>query len=766
MTRPLKTSTAEDEFPQRDSDPSAERAHRARPVLRAGLKGLGISLLAYFGYLALRDLSLFGWRRLSVGYLAAAVFLSFGAQAAMYLRWWCLLPHGASRPPARAACGVGFFGGLCDYAVGGGIGGMALRAAWLTRRHGVGKSAAAAGVLLDRVLGLATLFVIGAAAHLLQRLPESRLDRPFVPPSWLVAPVLAAPVVALVWPRAGTASEALRRRMGTIGVAIRAVGRRRVGGAVALSICSQLLAVTSLVCVAAGLPGVEAGFLAHSVALTVSEVASAATPIPAGLGVREAAMSATYGRLGAEAGRASAVVAVGSRAATFLATLTGVAVFGVRLRRTAPEVSSDRVPDLPAPRANPTAGHESAVARPSVAAEEVSAGRSPNRGNASPSKVLLVAHYAPPHVGGVEVLVDREARILARAGHEVLLVTSDAGDGRPPAYPPGVRVERVPAWNVLERRFDIPWPMFSPRLALTLWRAVLWCDVVHAHGFLGVSSLLAFAFARRPARAPKRCILTEHAGRGWYDNWKKALLQEAAVRTVGAANVRLAHDCTVCHDRVRETLERIGAGPGSVRLLMFPRDPALFGPPTPDQRAAARRELGWQDGRPKVLFVGRLTRRKGVDVLLDVRDDRFDLVFCGPGDPSVLGDVDGGRVAYFGPRERGDLVGLYYAADVLALPSRAEGNLPLVAQEALCCGLPVVLADDPGLSRFRRPGLSFCGLDPASLRDAILAALAGGRLDVGRGEDPLAGLLPTEAEWVEALLGPAGPTSEQGRAGR
>jgi glycosyltransferase involved in cell wall biosynthesis len=44
------------------------------------------------------------------------------------------------------------------------------------------------------------------------------------------------------------------------------------------------------------------------------------------------------------------------------------------------------------------------------------------------------------------------------------------------------------------------------------------------------------------------------------------------------------------------------------------------------------------------------------------------------------------------------LAKLYRAADVLLLPSRGEG-FPLVAQEAMASGLPVVMCSDPSYAR-------------------------------------------------------------------
>src|SRR5919197_1899233 len=61
-------------------------------------------------------------------------------------------------------------------------------------------------------------------------------------------------------------------------------------------------------------------------------------------------------------------------------------------------------------------------------------------------RALIVSHYALPHVGGVEVLVDKEIRALVTAGHHVVLVTSDgAGAAQTPVYAPTVRVLHVRA---------------------------------------------------------------------------------------------------------------------------------------------------------------------------------------------------------------------------------------------------------------------------------------------------------------------------------
>lgn len=365
-------------------------------------------------------------------------------------------------------------------------------------------------------------------------------------------------------------------------------------------------------------------------------------------------------------------------------------------------------------------------------------------------RVLIVSNYAPPHIGGVEVLVDHEIRLLSSAGHQVQLITSDCGHGPLPLYPDSVNVVRIRAWNVLERAFQIPWPIFSVRLLPALWKAVRRSDIVHVHGFLGFNTLVALLIAKWMRHHPPT-VLTEHAGRIWFAQLWKRWLQDIAIHTFGRLSVMMAHRVYVCHGRVLELLTALASRTKKIALLMFPLKENIFRPPTGIERAQARREFGWEPARPKVLFVGRISARKGADLLLAAKSDRYDLVFCGPGDVSLLSSTDSHKVTYLGQRTQPELLALYHASDVLVAPSRSEGNLLLVVQEALTCGLPVLLGDDPWLERFHEcSGLHFCRLEPEAIRKAINEIVDNSNADTGR--VPLAEYFPTGQQWIEEFL--------------
>lgn len=337
-------------------------------------------------------------------------------------------------------------------------------------------------------------------------------------------------------------------------------------------------------------------------------------------------------------------------------------------------------------------------------------------------RVLIVSHHALPHVGGIESLVDLEARALERAGHEVLLVTSRASAatvGPTPVYSARVSAVRVRAWHVLESRCGLPYPLFSPRVVPELWKAARGADLVHVHGFVYPTTLPALLFARRLRRFS---ILTEHGGLQQFASvWKTCALW-TAVQSVGRLAARLANDLVTFNLRIAHLLESLSSQ--RVRFVPNPVDHSLFRPPTAAERRDARRRLGWLDPNPRVLFVGRLIPEKGVALLLELAASGFRVAFCGPADRQVQQQIERTGAQYWGVQKREHLAAFYYAADVLALPSSREG-FPLAAQEAMACQLPVVLGDDPGFAPYRRwPGLILCRPTPREVRLAVEKALA------------------------------------------
>jgi glycosyltransferase involved in cell wall biosynthesis len=375
-------------------------------------------------------------------------------------------------------------------------------------------------------------------------------------------------------------------------------------------------------------------------------------------------------------------------------------------------------------------------------------GQSPKR-----LRVLLVSHHALPHVGGVEVLIDKEIRALCAAGHRVVLLTSDAGgSGQTPSYPDAVEVLRLPAWYFLERRFQLPYPIFGPALLRALWREVGRCDVVHAHGFIFLNSALALVIAWLRGR-PR--ILTDHGGIQHFRSRLIAVLARCGIETVGRLSACLATRLVSYNTRIGGLLERLARTRRKSLFLPNPIDYRLFHPPSAEERRRARTHLGWPADRAKVLFVGRLIPEKGVPLLLRAADPAFDLVFCGPGDQALLGPLPRLGVEYLPPRPQRELVAVYQAADLLVAPSDQREGFPVVVQEALACGLRVITSYEEGYAPYRHlPGLSFCEREPAALRAAIQQALSEPCVSSSLARQAaLEEFCPPEDQWVARLYG-------------
>jgi D-inositol-3-phosphate glycosyltransferase len=335
-------------------------------------------------------------------------------------------------------------------------------------------------------------------------------------------------------------------------------------------------------------------------------------------------------------------------------------------------------------------------------------------------RILFVSHYALPHLGGVEAAIHGMASGLQRRGHEVAHIASNAiRPGEPAVHEAAYRVIRVPAFNGLERRTGAPWPVFGPALLRILRTELAKADVVHAHGFLYMSSLSALLRARAMGDGSPLRVLTEHVGHVPYDSRVLNGSEALAIRSLGRLAARAAEGLVYYNDAVGDLLGAMA--PGALRRRITNGvDTERYRPAEPDERSRLRRELGWDD-RARVLFAGRLVAKKGVRLALEAAakgGGAFELVLAGPGE--LDGCAPPGVVS-LGPLAPARLAEVYRAADAFVLPSRGEG-FPLAVQEAMASALPVVLADDPAYAPHLEGAGAGAVLVPAD-GDRLAAAL-------------------------------------------
>lgn len=198
----------------------------------------------------------------------------------------------------------------------------------------------------------------------------------------------------------------------------------------------------------------------------------------------------------------------------------------------------------------------------------------------------------------------------------------------------------------------------------------------------------------------------------------------------------------------------VALGAPAERVVVIPNgvDRAIF---YPQDRAAARRELGQPVDARIILFVGRLERAKGLEELLAAfgalaaEDPSLRLVIVGDGAMRArceeAAQARPGRIIVTGGRPLPEVSRWMAAANLLVLPSWHEGT-PNVILEALASGRPVVASRTGGIpDMVTAPELGELHVprDVAALAAALRAVLA-------RPQDPATISAQGTVSWQES----------------
>lgn len=172
----------------------------------------------------------------------------------------------------------------------------------------------------------------------------------------------------------------------------------------------------------------------------------------------------------------------------------------------------------------------------------------------------------------------------------------------------------------------------------------------------------------------------------------------------------------------RQSLIDHGVPPQSVRVVPYGIDLETF---SPDARSPRSTE-----GPLKLLFVGRINQRKGIKYLLQalslLPQADLQLTVCGRVlDGLELFQQAGSRVLIRPSISASELIEAYREADLLVLPSIAEG-FGQVLLEALACGLPVLATTHtaaPDLIQEGREGFIVAPRRPDQIADRLQWAM-------------------------------------------
>ena len=325
-------------------------------------------------------------------------------------------------------------------------------------------------------------------------------------------------------------------------------------------------------------------------------------------------------------------------------------------------------------------------------------------------KILMVTlgFYPATAWGGPVKIVHQTGRELVRRGHQVTVYCTNLLDKHNKVQPrtferhmDGMRVVHFDTWR-------LPWwpgtlgPFWLPNLPGYLRREIMptttggGFDLIHLHGLRSFMVLPVVCIAREsgiPFVIQPHGTLPITTRSFFVKRLYDRLLGEQELKGLGAL---IALQET-------ERQQALARGVPPERIELVPNGLDLSEWTGCRESGSFRQQFSIPAGHPLILFVGRLNKKKGTDILVEAfhRLDDLDayLAIVGP-DDGQLAEVRR-LIVQYRLEERVVLTGLlagrevmaaYRDADLFVLPCRAD-TFPTTIMEACLAGTPMVVTD-------------------------------------------------------------------------
>ncbi|HUA13295.1 MAG TPA: glycosyltransferase family 4 protein [Candidatus Sulfotelmatobacter sp.] len=309
-------------------------------------------------------------------------------------------------------------------------------------------------------------------------------------------------------------------------------------------------------------------------------------------------------------------------------------------------------------------------------------------------KVLIVVTHFPPHLSGLGVVAEQQAKRLASLGYEVSVLTSDCSSKPGKEEREGYVIYRVRASNFLEDHMGAPYPIFSPTILYKARKLAKESDVIHLHDSFYISSFVV-AFWAKLYRKP--FVVTQHIAIIPHPSAFAMLGQKVMYKTAGKFVLRNSKKVIILNDRVKQFIINLGIPTRKIANINNGVDFNVFYPVRGVEKSKIRSKYRLPDNKVLALFVGRFVPKKGFLKLMDALSGDYAIVFVGGERPrSIKFD---GRTYFLGALPQLQTAEAYKACDIFILPSEGEG-FPLSVQEAMASGLPVVTSNDRGYDSY------------------------------------------------------------------
>lgn len=336
----------------------------------------------------------------------------------------------------------------------------------------------------------------------------------------------------------------------------------------------------------------------------------------------------------------------------------------------------------------------------------------------NPRKVALFSKEYPPHVyGGAGVHVEYLSRALAKTMDVEVRCFGDQHSSEPHLH-----IRGYPQWDETKRTTD---PRFVGAVdayarSLAMAKDNLDADLVHCHTwYTDIGGVIASKLWGIPyiltihSLEPLRPWKVEQLGNGYHlSAWMERMAIEQADAIVA-----------VSQETKADVLRFFDLDPARVHVIHNGID-------LEEYRAVSGTDVlsrqGIDPARPFVLFVGRITRQKGIMHLVNAIpkiDPALQIVLCaGAPDTPEIGQEMADSVAGIALERSGviwirdmlprpDVIQLYTHASVFCCPSVYE-PFGIINLEAMACGTAVVASNVGGIPEVVVPGETGLLVDP------------------------------------------------------
>jgi glycosyltransferase involved in cell wall biosynthesis len=362
-------------------------------------------------------------------------------------------------------------------------------------------------------------------------------------------------------------------------------------------------------------------------------------------------------------------------------------------------------------------------------------------------KILQISNFFKPfwETGGVTKVNYEISKNLVHRGHDVTVYTTDGYipnfeiRKNRPVDVDGIKVYYFKnLFRTFIKRVNLTAPYYLP---FVLRKEIRNFDVIHIHEHRSLLAVCVHYYAKK-YEIPY--VLQSHGS--VLPHFQKQGLKKLFDLFFGHKILQDASKLIALTDT--EAKQYMQMGIDESKICIIPNGIDLKEYENLPEKGEFRKKYSIRDNEKIILFLGRINKIKGIDLLIDAFSqlklelNNVKLVIVGPKNDyfSILNENAknlnlNDSVLFTGPLYGKDKQAAYVDADVYVLPSRYE-TFPNTVLEACLCETPVIITDRCGISELIDNKLGYVvEFNEKKLKDSILKILKNEKLKLSFGQN-------------------------------